>query len=181
MHISFSNVWSNLIDFIKNPRLNPLPDTFLTSPAKVLPYLLAIDFLLMIPLSGIIGLAGVEEMDHKIMELLDNPLALAAMAVLLAPIMEEAIFRFPIGRLFNQHFKTVFWLFTIVFAAIHLTNFGASIPIYLAPLMVLPQFILGLMLGYIRVGWGFWYSVLFHAVHNGILVGLATMAGEFGG
>ena len=98
MNISLSTVWNNLVAFIKNPRLDPLPDSFYELPQKVFPYLFAIDFLLMIPLSMIMGLAGVEEMDHKVIELLDNPLFLAVMAVLFAPIVEEFIFRYPIGR-----------------------------------------------------------------------------------
>ncbi len=201
LKISLSSVWQDLVAFVKNPRLDPLPGTFLERPWKVFPYLLAIDFLLMIPLSGIIGLAGVEEMDHKIIEMLDQPLVLFFMAVILAPIFEELFFRFPIGNwwklpvmLFGgnetewsiitwwkKHFKTIFWLFTVFFAAVHLANFGAKIPFYLMPLLVLPQFILGIMLGYIRVGWGFRYGVLFHALHNGILLSIATLAEEFGG
>ena len=181
MKISLSSVWQDLVAFVKNPRLDPLPGTFLEQPWKVFPYLLAIDFLLMIPLSGIIGMAVAEEMDHKIIELLDQPLLLFSMAVFFAPLMEEAIFRLPISLLWNKRFKLIFWSFTLVFAAIHLSNFGSEVPFYLMPLLVLPQFILGIMLGYIRVGWGFWYCVLFHALHNGILVSIATMAEEFGG
>ena len=180
MEISLSSVWTDLIAFAKNPRLDPLPSHFLELPKKVIPYLLAIDLLLMFPLSGIISLAGIEEMDHAVIELLNKPLLLFFMAVILAPLFEEAIFRYPIGRLFNNRFKLIFWLFTIIFAGVHLSNFGADIPYYLMPLLVLPQFILGIILGYIRVGWGFWYCVFFHALHNGILVGMATLAGAFG-
>lgn len=176
MNISLSSVWQDFVAFAKNPRLDPLPGSFLERPWKVLPYLLAIDFLLMIPLSGIIGLAGVEEMDHKIIEMLDQPLILFSMAVVIAPLVEEAFFRLPISLIWNERFKLIFWLFTLIFAAVHLSNFGAEIPFYLMPLLVLPQFILGIMLGYIRVGWGFWYGVLFHALHNGILLSIATFA-----
>jgi len=181
LEISLLSVWKDFVAFVKNPRLNPLPGSFLERPWKVFPYLLALDFLLMIPLSGIIGLVGIEEMDHKIMELLDQPLVLFSMAVLAAPIIEEFFFRFPISLLWNKRFKLIFWLFTIIFAAIHLSNFGAEVPFYLMPILVLPQFILGIMLGYIRVGWGFWYGVLFHALHNGILLGVATLAENYGG
>lgn len=181
MDISLSSVWQDLVAFVKSPRLDPLSTSFLEQPKKVFPYLLALDFLLMIPLSGIIGLMGVEEMDHKLIEMLDQPLALFTMAVLFAPIVEEAFFRLPISLLWNKRFKLVFWLFTTIFAIIHISNFGATVPFYLTPILVLPQFILGIMLGYIRVGWGFWYGVLFHALHNGILLSVAVLAERYGG
>ena len=51
----------------------------------------------MIPLMGIMSMTGVEDTDHEITKLLDNPMKLALMAVVLAPILEELFFRFPIG------------------------------------------------------------------------------------
>lgn len=180
MEITFSTVWRSLIDFALNPRQNPLSDQYRTLPHKFFPYLLGIDFLLMFFLSAILSMVGVEEMDHEIEKLLDDPLLLAGMAIFIAPIVEEAIFRLPIGPWLGKYFKVIFWILTFGFAALHLTNFNSSFPIYLAPLLVLPQFFLGIMLGYIRVGWGFWYAVFFHATHNGILVGLALIGAKFG-
>ena len=198
MEISLSSVWRDLIDFVKKPRLDPLPLPFLEQPQKVFPYLLALDFLLMIPLMGIMSTTGIENTDHEIMKLLDAPLTLVFMAVVLAPIFEELFFRFPIGNWWKwsahffdrgaviewgivtwwkNNFKTIFWLFTTVFAAMHFTNFAATVPIYLAPILVLPQFVLGMILGYIRVGWGTRYSILFHAIHNGIPVALMLLGG----
>lgn len=197
VEITFSSVWQNLISFAKNVRLDPLPDHFQNRPLKVLPYLLGIDFLLMIPLLGIVSATGVEEGEHELVKMLDNPLLLFGMAVIAAPIIEELFFRFPIGRwwktpanLFGNwwnelslvawwttNFKIIFWTFTIVFAAVHFTNFASTVPIYLAPILVLPQLVLGIMLGYIRVGWGTRYSMLFHAIHNGIPVTLLLLGG----
>jgi hypothetical protein len=201
VNISFSTVWDSLIDFTKNPRWDflrsnkslegeiledeiledkplvseSLEQNFLENPAKVFLYLLGIDLVLMFFLSAVLSFAGVEEMEHEVMKLLDDPFKLALMAVIAAPIFEEAIFRLPIGPWFGRFFKIAFWVFTIGFAAIHLTNFTDSVPLYLAPLLVLPQFLLGIILGYIRSGWGIFYAVLFHAIHNGILVSLATL------
>ena len=233
MPISFSTVFYDLWQFVKRPSLEHLSEQWKESPAQVLYYVLLIDFLLMIPLSAFLGLIGIDDMDHKIEALSDDPMMLAAMAVVLAPIMEEAVFRLPmkysyvrigiaigialtilttmveselmagaitalvllsvflfqfinerqdnalnaqLEPLWVNHFYIPFWFFTIAFALLHLTNFGAAFPLYLAPFLVLPQFVLGIIIGYIRTGYGFIYAVLFHAVHNGILVGLATMA-----
>jgi len=197
LEISLSAVWQDLAAFVKNPRLDPLPAHFLEQPQKIFPYLLALDFLLMIPLMGIMGATGVEDTDHEITKLLDNPIQLVLMAVVLAPILEELFFRFPIGNwwkvpaaLFGEtvtewsivkwcknNFKIIFWTFTIVFAAVHFSNFVSTVPIYLAPILVLPQFVLGIMLGYIRVGWGTRYSMLFHAIHNGVPISLLLLGG----
>ena len=194
--ISFSSVWENLIDFAKKPRLNPLPESFLVAPEKVFPYLLGIDFLLMIPTMLLISLTGVEGDQHETANLLDDPLQLALFAVIVAPILEELIFRFPIGEWWKkadffglsfdntptvqwcqQNFKRIFWSFTLGFAAIHFSNFTSSVPFYFAPILVLPQLILGIVLGYIRLGWGTRYSILFHAIHNGIPVLLLLFGG----
>lgn len=197
LEISLSSVGQDLLSFVKNPRLDPLSTTFLEQPQKIFPYLIALDFLLMIPLLGIVGATGVEEGDHELTKMLDNPMLLILFAVVLAPIIEELMFRFPIGnwwkiptRLWGEtvvewsvvkwcqaNFKTLFWVFTIVFAAVHFTNFAATVPIYLAPILVLPQLVLGVILGYIRVGWGTRYSMLFHAIHNGIPVSLMLLSG----
>lgn len=198
MEISLSSVWQDLVTFVKNPRLDPLPTTFLEQPQKIFPYLLALDFILMIPVMGIVGATGVEDTDHEITKMLDNPMMLALFAVVLAPILEELMFRFPIGNWWKvpasffgenqviewpivtwcqRNFKMLFWVFTIVFAAVHFTNFAGTVPLYFAPILVLPQFVLGVMLGYIRVGWGTRYSMLFHAIHNGIPVSLLLLNG----
>ena len=176
MAINFSTVWQSILQFVRSPQPRHLPETFEARPANVFPYLLAIDFLIMIPLSGLMGLAGVEDMDHAVMDMMDQPMLLIAFAVILAPLIEEAIFRLPIGLVFKNHFKPFFWIMTTLFALVHITNFTSGVAYYLIPLMVLPQFILGIMLGYIRTGWSYLAAVVFHALHNGILLGIALAA-----
>lgn len=198
MEISLSTVWDSLLSFAKNPRLDPLSETFWRQPMRVFPYLLAIDFLLMIPLMGILSATGVEDTEHELMNLLDDPFVLFGMAVILAPILEELFFRFPIGRLWNvptkffgeggdespkvnwwsSNFKIIFWIFTLLFAAVHFSNFASTVSMYLAPILVLPQLVLGIMLGYIRVGWGTRYSMLFHGIHNAIPLSMLLLGGE---
>ena len=232
MSISIATVANDVWNFVKRPKLAHLSDTFLFNPAQVLWYLLLLDLLLMFPLSGFLGLLGVENMDHKIDALKDSPMQLAALAVIMAPILEEAAFRLPmkfsyvrisialgvallviagqiqdektagmvigmvllsvfiyqfvnnqkdnllnekLGNWWEHHFYIPFWLLTVAFALLHLSNFG-DFPLHFAPFLVLPQFVLGAILGYVRTGFGFVYAVLFHALHNGVLVGLAMMA-----
>jgi hypothetical protein len=69
---------------------------------------------------------------------------------------------------FVKYFKYFFYLLTSLFAILHIFNFlGVSISnLFFSPLIVVPQFFLGLILGYIRVNNGFVYAFLFHSMVN---------------
>ena len=57
----------------------------------------------------------------------------------------------------------------------HLTNFPADQLATALPL-VLPQFVIGTILGYTRVHYGLWASVLLHMLHNGAIIALVLAA-----
>ena len=59
-----------------------------------------------------------------------------------------------------------YWLSTAGFACVHLLNFDEGSLYVLLPL-VLPQFVTGSILGYLRVHYGLWAAMLLHALHNG--------------
>jgi hypothetical protein len=69
---------------------------------------------------------------------------------------------------FNNHFRFFFYSIAFAFAILHIFNFnGITGPITLLSLFfVLPQLVLGIILGYVRLTYGFIYAVLFHAVVN---------------
>lgn len=70
------------------------------------------------------------------------------------------------------HFSWVFYIFSVAFAFIHIFNFE-EFPlkvILLTPLITLPQLILGLGMGYLRMRFGFWYGYLFHVLNNAFAV-----------
>lgn len=94
------------------------------------------------------------------------------LGVILAPVMEELIFRGPL-TLFrdNKWFIYIFYFFAVSFGLVHITNFEITRNvIILAPILVAPQIIIGLLLGVIRMQYGLLYSMLFHAIYNGILI-----------
>jgi hypothetical protein len=72
---------------------------------------------------------------------------------------------------FRRHFRWFYFLSTLAFASVHLTNFTEGNALILLPL-TLPQLPLGLILGYARVQFGLWAGVLLHAAHNSLFVGL---------
>jgi membrane protease YdiL (CAAX protease family) len=76
---------------------------------------------------------------------------------------------------FQRHFAWFYWASVLLFAVIHLTNFAAAGPAMLP--LVLPQFALAMILGYLRVRHGLWSSVLLHMLHNSVFMAL-VLAGS---
>ncbi len=73
-------------------------------------------------------------------------------------------------------FPYVFWASAIFFGLLHLGNFdikGLS-PVF--AIIVLPQFIVGLVLSYVRMRFGLLCAIGFHAAYNGVLVSLSLLA-----
>ncbi|MGX7950936.1 CPBP family glutamic-type intramembrane protease [Tsuneonella sp. HG249] len=78
---------------------------------------------------------------------------------------------------FKRRFAWFYWISAVAFAAIHLTNFAAAGPSMLP--LVLPQFALALLLGYLRVTHGLWSAIMLHMLHNAtfmafVLIGTAA-------
>lgn len=68
----------------------------------------------------------------------------------------------------NNNYKIFFYLSAIVFGLLHVFNFTGinGYNLIFTPLLVLPQIFMGLILGYLRVNYGFKYGILFHAIVN---------------
>lgn len=101
-----------------------------------------------------------------------SPVMIFLLAVIFAPLLEELIFRAPLG-LFktSKHFPFAFYLSVFAFGFVHLFNFEAYDQyLWLAPLLVLPQLISGVFLAFIRVRMGLLYSIVLHATFNGIII-----------
>lgn len=77
-------------------------------------------------------------------------------------------------RLYQNHFGWVLYGATALFALVHLINFKPGLEILLlAPILVLPQFLLGLVLAYIRVKLGMGWAIALHGVYNGLVLSMA--------
>tara|TARA_A100001391_G_scaffold72266_2_gene46137 strand:- start:1153 stop:1923 length:771 start_codon:yes stop_codon:yes gene_type:complete len=94
---------------------------------------------------------------------------LLALAVLYLLRRREAI------GWFQRYFPLFFWASTLAFSLVHLFNFPADQMAMAVPL-VLPQLATGTMLGYLRVHYGLWASILLHALHNGAFISLVLLA-----
>lgn len=73
-----------------------------------------------------------------------------------------------VRRLYKKAFPLVFHLAALLFAAVHLYNFNLhNTALWLLPLLVLPQWLTGLVLGWLRVKRGIGASMLLHGLFNG--------------
>lgn len=113
--------------------------------------------------------------NHAIDDLFEayTPAMIFFLAVVVAPVLEELLFRAPLTAFKNpSHFKYAYYGSILLFATLHISNFKALDGQYWAiPLLVSPQLSAGIFLGYIRTKLGLIWSIFLHAGHNLILVG----------
>lgn len=78
----------------------------------------------------------------------------------------------------RKYFRWLFYSQAIIFGLVHISNydFAAMDNLYILPLLVVPQTILGIVLGYSRIRYGFWSVIYLHMIHNAVLITLATVA-----
>jgi len=75
----------------------------------------------------------------------------------------------------HQIFGWVFWGVVIVFGLVHVGNLEAGSPVWLWPVLVSPQLMVGAVLGYLRMRFGLFIAIAFHSAYNFALVTLATL------
>jgi hypothetical protein len=113
------------------------------------------------------------------------PIAVGIAALLIA-FLAFLLFSLPgaprLTRFYERRFRWIFLLSAAAFALMHLQNYPNRNLWVAAPLLVLPQFLAGLALGYVRCRHGFAACVLMHACYNLALVvpaaGFATLQNE---
>lgn len=81
--------------------------------------------------------------------------------------------------IWEKFFPYIFYMSAVLFALIHISNFSEYKTYWwLAPLYTLPQLIIGLALGYIRIKQGFMSSWFFHSCYNLIIVAPFFLFGD---
>lgn len=87
-----------------------------------------------------------------------------------------------IKRFYKKYGKHIFWVLTILFALVHITNYDfQNIPVYAYPFMVIPQFIGGVFLGIIRIRYGLRYAIIHHTFFNLFVISLDLLFPELFG
>ena len=75
--------------------------------------------------------------------------------------------------LWEKRYKFIFYFSAVIFGVIHISNYEFSYAILLlSPILVAPQIILGLIIGYLRIRNGFVLGLLLHSLHNAFFIGI---------
>jgi membrane protease YdiL (CAAX protease family) len=171
---------NELIAYIKNPVLEKDTNTSFSYRLKKFGALffisLGTSFLLTIFISFIEEVGLVNSENHAVDTVFKNygPMFFFLFAVIIAPIIEETLFRAPI-TLFKKekNFKIAFYVFAIAFGFLHITNYEISTNVLIfSPLLIAPQIFAGLYFGFIRVKFGLVWSMALHATYNAFIFSL---------
>lgn len=140
--------------------------------------LLGLNLFVAICLGMIMGIietiTAIDPGEHMMDALFEEPpLYVFFLAIILAPLIEETIFRGPLVWFRNwKYFPGAFYASVLLFGGIHLFNFNEYDQVlWAAPLLVAPQLFSGIVLGYTRIKMGLGYSILMHACFNAVLLG----------
>ncbi|MGA0233215.1 MAG: type II CAAX prenyl endopeptidase Rce1 family protein [Saprospiraceae bacterium] len=93
------------------------------------------------------------------------PISLIAIAVFLL-ISFQSELRNLLLMQYLVYFPYIVYFSAALFAFIHIFNFGGELEWYSTPILVFPQFVVGLFLAYVRVRNGIFHCVLIHAINN---------------
>jgi len=85
------------------------------------------------------------------------------------PIFSHKSIRNRFENFWQKNFKWIFYFLCFTFAAMHILNYGVTlIHMLLLPLITLPKLISAISYGYIRMHYGFFYSLGLHMCWNSI-------------
>lgn len=77
----------------------------------------------------------------------------------------------------EKKYTYIFYFSAILFGIVHITNYKLSYTILLlSPILIAPQILVGLFIGFLRVRYGFVWGFLLHALHNAVFVGIGILS-----
>jgi len=79
------------------------------------------------------------------------------------------------GRFVDSIFPYIFYITAMIFGYVHFTNFTGEMKWFWIPFLIMPQFMMGLVMGYARLRFGMTANILLHAVNN-LIPGLFMLA-----
>lgn len=96
------------------------------------------------------------------------PILISAFLIIIASFFVSNKF---LVNIWHQYYPILFYILAFTFSLVHFTNFDyIKTPVILFPLLLIPQLLGGIFLGFIRLKYGFWYSVLSHCWFNFVLL-----------
>ncbi|WP_299431859.1 CPBP family intramembrane glutamic endopeptidase [uncultured Aquimarina sp.] len=194
---SFLKISKELFVFTKKPVDEPKSNNSFAQNFKTLILLLIISFVLVFFATILFLVINTYLFDFLSQGKFDEVFANISLTSILflvsiiAPVVEEIIFRLALRYKHNYIFRGVDFIFKtkkvsffwtknyrlfyytsiIAFGLIHLTNYHINSYWFLifAPFIILPQLIIGVILSFIRMKSGFIWAILLHSLYNGIL------------
>lgn len=80
-----------------------------------------------------------------------------------------------LDRALMRVFPYAFWGTSLGFGLMHLANYDGGGMGILLPLIILPQFTVGVILGYVRMRFGLWSAIVFHGAYNTALLTVSSL------
>ncbi len=218
-------LFKEILSFLKNPRRDIRSEKPASENLKDIFLIFICTFITVIGLVAPImfSVLDMENIPNKLQDLSENisQLQFFLLGVVVAPLAEEFIFRFPLkyrkgvlililaflsallfylaSKMFSENhaiilglslflpytilllinesplselglkklFPFVFYITAALFGFAHVSNYALDPSLwYMTPILVMPQLLLGLMLGFVRLKYGLWASILMHAMNN---------------
>lgn len=99
-------------------------------------------------------------------------ISIILLGVFLLLLSLKLIKKVKLQAIYNNNFKYIFWFSSILFGLLHVTNYSGNYLVILAlsPILCFPQIVMGFILGYIRMKYGFRYGVIVHIIINSALL-----------
>jgi len=133
-------------------------------------------------LVGVVIIPFVEELIFRLpMKYSRNYLLqfLISLVALFAPAESKTTIYSNVRSFWKRHFWIFFYILSSVFAFMHIFNYVDFKHLLLwSPVLTMVQFITGLIIGYIRVRFGFLWGWYYHAFYNLLFFSLAFTSGE---
>ena len=102
--------------------------------------------------------------------------AAVALAVILFPILSVGVVRARLAEFWRVHFRLIYYASCVVFAGVHIFRYELDpVTVALLQVLCLPQLLSGIIYGYIRVAFGFWFPLGLHMSTNLIGIGLSFL------
>lgn len=80
---------------------------------------------------------------------------------------KAAQFDLDLNSKWSRFYPKIFYFSALLFGLVHLVNYEISPTILLfSPILVAPQIVLGLIIGFLRLRYGFWTGFMMHSFHN---------------
>ncbi len=107
---------------------------------------------------------------HASEDMIENlsTLAIVFLVVIVAPLLEELLFRGPLHWFREKTtLRIALYCSIVLFGLIHLANYeDYTTHWYMAPLLIAPQMSLGMFAGFIRIRFGLLWAMALHAGYN---------------